>query len=1482
MSEGPLYIITNHNHKLSDEVATKSLTNTFKNGNTHTTEHIRATPKQIELTVMENKRNITFRQQTELSKHHLSKYSDWIKMKRWNRTNLIFSILLFLIILLLLMRIVIFNYDELNTFMRTAFGYDKYNNYYHYISQTNETITNVNDLVEQCSINIKDINGWFNGNSFDPYTFTWNDLSQYQNNINSDHFRGNIKVGLFANDVNLKYLYGSKDEQIFTPYTLRMNYDEYSFIYIAKYWSNDQNNIFVSDNNKSDVKWIVGFDDRKNGISKHGNKWVAQNINESEYDPYSWVIGIDQKNSFQSYGYSSMYGYVWNSDEIEADNKSDNNTSQFIHWGININEKQFSDFSVGTIIILNNSLNEIESECIINYLTDKYKLNNEPNVIPKHISDPFCDQGILSYKLGPNDTQVCDVGCPGAVCCCHMINATGLSCDTHKAPCIMNKTDQELLEHQTNIKTENEIKTSQHTIKECDSWHFVRDYKPSLIAWFKANEFDGEKLYDLSGNNHHIYENNEDSQHIKQFKFGEQIYPSITYQTYLYFSTLEWIKLYKLFANNNVNVFRKRWFTMYLIMRYNGNDQNRILQIDNLKHTKSNDLTIEKKYNNNWFIGKFQIYDKSDNDSLNYLFQNINTGEIISHQKHVPVIKLALNTYNESEFALAELIMLENNEVSSYADCIELYLSKKYHIETYLNNLYSYWSCINIVIYFLSACVVIFFVVCCKRINYNIHCCECDCDTNDDDCVAWNCTCAWINIIVMSGYALVLIIAQIFSCCICCSCFAGASTYCICHFTHNISQLLSCWIPHRSNYFPLNINILLIVSYFLLTLRVYFIFFYHNIFLYETFIFQYSFNALLLTLMVFWVSSHTHLYRCDIHKHISIILTFFILICLLIWVVIILGLNSNSYYNYSDFILYFVNTILIVYQFSVHPGFIFCSPAFYQSILFIFVFSFNVYKSFAYVYVDLIFQAGTLIAGLLLLIESKSNFHPGYRTNCNACLKEMVLTWYSKLEDIKMDTHSFENDKILFQDEQQQKIQKYRKDSDEYQSQNINGQAAKQRDDSHTIPEGISIQNWANNVSNQFDCLKSEICLNNYYSLSEDIYENYKENVTKLSQKYKQKAKRFYFIDLLAIKIYLFEPQLKKQLELAFIDKYNQHRKESFFLWATYFDSMANAYIGSINDIQKGTQYYAIHSPTYCKQLPLVCSESIICLYYYVSQLYPNNDFKIIGITFKYSQPKGLNITWMFPNYKYDNKKNKDNNLNIFLIFDNNYKISKKSVVSSLRFLSNWCNTNQLKQEIIKTINWKDNKRAKKVRKFMKEFEFLDIKQDGILDIEELMKFILWKEQYRLQYNDAFKKAKYIMRNINSNGITKDEWIYAIYCGLMLIDSDHIKSIFKELLINDKEAKTISKNDLLSTFTDINENKMQNLIDEIVYNSNGIIHWNEFKRAMRFSPLYCNIKDELVVWGFIKNIEKVLPKSCLIPNSIYKMCYYFVYGYFCH
>eukprot|EP01084_Bolivina_argentea_P081606 147766_1 len=152
------------------------------------------------------------------------------------------------------------------------------------------------------------------------------------------------------------------------------------------------------------------------------------------------------------------------------------------------------------------------------------------------------------------------------------------------------------------------------------------------------------------------------------------------------------------------------------------------------------------------------------------------------------------------------------------------------------------------------------------------------------------------------------------------------------------------------------------------------------------------------------------------------------------------------------------------------------------------------------------------------------------------------------------------------------------------------------------------------------------------------------------------------------------------------------------------------------------------------------------------------------NIQIKQNHIKSFNVTWICSNDVNEGKKGV-NGLNIYLIFDHSkYTIINKRITSSLGLLSNWSNTNELKKYIVMNLNL--NAFSKQIMIYMKEFAFLDTKKDGKLDVDEIMKFVLWKEQYKLQYNDALRKAKYIIRNINNNEISNNEWIHFIFCEL--------------------------------------------------------------------------------------------------------------------
>ena len=147
-------------------------------------------------------------------------------------------------------------------------------------------------------------------------------------------------------------------------------------------------------------------------------------------------------------------------------------------------------------------------------------------------------------------------------------------------------------------------------------------------------------------------------------------------------------------------------------------------------------------------------------------------------------------------------------------------------------------------------------------------------------------------------------------------------------------------------------------------------------------------------------------------------------------------------------------------------------------------------------------------------------------------------------------------------------------------------------------------------------------------------------------------------------------------------------------------------------------------------------------------------------------------------------------------------------------------------------------------RKHRKEYETqfgnLDLKTDGVLDSEELTAFL---EKCGIDRSTATKKAQRCIMHVSGDEdtpISKQDWNHANVAKLL--SSDHlIERQYKKLDVD--EDGMISADDLLSIFEGLTRKDIMDIIDEVDLDMDGTINFEEFRKAMKFAPAYCD-EDE--------------------------------------
>jgi calcium-dependent protein kinase len=158
---------------------------------------------------------------------------------------------------------------------------------------------------------------------------------------------------------------------------------------------------------------------------------------------------------------------------------------------------------------------------------------------------------------------------------------------------------------------------------------------------------------------------------------------------------------------------------------------------------------------------------------------------------------------------------------------------------------------------------------------------------------------------------------------------------------------------------------------------------------------------------------------------------------------------------------------------------------------------------------------------------------------------------------------------------------------------------------------------------------------------------------------------------------------------------------------------------------------------------------------------------------------------------------------------------------------------NLLKQLIVKTVAANLDRKHRK--EYEQQFTSLDLKNDGVLDCEELCAFLI---QCGLEEDDAIEKAERLVCNISGDAqkpITKQDWNHSNVAKLL--SSEHlIERQYKKLDVD--EDGLISADDLLSIFEGLSRPQICAIIEQVDLDCDGTISFAEFRRAMQFSPAY--------------------------------------------
>merc|ERR1719362_2330110 len=135
----------------------------------------------------------------------------------------------------------------------------------------------------------------------------------------------------------------------------------------------------------------------------------------------------------------------------------------------------------------------------------------------------------------------------------------------------------------------------------------------------------------------------------------------------------------------------------------------------------------------------------------------------------------------------------------------------------------------------------------------------------------------------------------------------------------------------------------------------------------------------------------------------------------------------------------------------------------------------------------------------------------------------------------------------------------------------------------------------------------------------------------------------------------------------------------------------------------------------------------------------------------------------------------------------------------------------------------------------------LDLANDGKLDAKELAETL---QKWKYPPSVAEHKAKMTVKAISGDektAITKQDWNHSNVAKLL--SSDHlIERQYKKLDVD--EDGLISADDLLSIFEGLTRKDIMDIIDEVDLDMDGTINFEEFRKAMKFKPAYCDDDED--------------------------------------
>merc|ERR1712154_203652 len=148
-----------------------------------------------------------------------------------------------------------------------------------------------------------------------------------------------------------------------------------------------------------------------------------------------------------------------------------------------------------------------------------------------------------------------------------------------------------------------------------------------------------------------------------------------------------------------------------------------------------------------------------------------------------------------------------------------------------------------------------------------------------------------------------------------------------------------------------------------------------------------------------------------------------------------------------------------------------------------------------------------------------------------------------------------------------------------------------------------------------------------------------------------------------------------------------------------------------------------------------------------------------------------------------------------------------------------------------------------------------DLNGDGFVDKQELIKYLLATGD--LNRNDASYRAKELINGMDQDGggkIDLNEWLHGKTAEQLTKDSKMIEKQFNKILsstntISETELsgagsensvpplpkkKTITTEEIQKSFADlVSKEELEEIIDEIDENQDGVVDFNEFQNAMK-------------------------------------------------